>query len=181
MVYVIFTSSLFSPLTHPIYFCQINLPKRQFCWCHPPTQKIYWLPIAYSIRSTILISEGFVWLCLKDFYSFFKTQLGYILHQENDHSSPFPPSLSESCHCCILLHTIIMHLVTVLFYEAVKPLHGGGIFTSVLQPNSTEPAFQQLFNNSKIGIIYLKPGILLNSRYAISSLDLDNNSIGPIK
>ena len=50
-----------------------------------------------------------------------------------------------------------------------------------IQPNSTEPAFQQLFNNSKIGIIYLKPGILLNSRYAISSLDLDNNSIGPIK
>ena len=129
------------------------------------------------------MSEGPIWLCLKDFYSFFKTQPGYIHHQANNHSSPFPHSLSEPCHCCILLHPIIMHWVKVLFCEAVKPLHGGGIFTSVLPVNSRAPAFQQLFNSNEIGIT----SYLSEARHSVKFLtctiylDLYNNSVVSIK
>lgn len=137
-----------------------------------------------QLNSTNLMSEGPIWLCLKDFYSFFKIQPGYIQHQANDHSSPFPHILSEPCHCCVLLHPIIMHLVKVLlFCEAVKPLHGGGIFTSVLPMNSRAPAFQQLVNSNEIGITSYLSETRHSVKFLIGTicLDLYNNSVVSIK
>lgn len=95
--------SLFSPITHPTYFCQINLPKGQFCWCHPPTQKIDWLPIACSIKSAILTSQGFLQLCLKDFYSLFKynVDISSIKKMITLHRSPivYPNHVTVVYHC----------------------------------------------------------------------------------
>ena len=68
-------------------------------------------------------------------------------------------------------------------FEAVKPLHGGGIFTSVQPVNSRAPAFQQLFNSNEIGIT----SYLSEARHSVKFLtctiylDLYNNSVVSIK